>query len=91
MNGLAPDIQRIDYGQGDRTRPSASASLQWRPAAGLEFYVDALYQGFRNKVSDRDLTVPLWGGTASNPVLNSTGRAALFRRRQAHRKIRSIR
>jgi TonB-dependent receptor len=72
-NASAPDIQRIDYGQGDRTRPSVSASLQWRPATGLEFYVDALYQGFRNKVSDRDLTVPLWGGTASNPVVNSAG------------------
>lgn len=71
VNGLMPDIQRIDYGQGDRSRPAASASLQWRPATGLEFYVDALYQGFRNKVSDRDLTVPLWGGTASNPVINS--------------------
>lgn len=72
VNGRMPDIQRVDYGQGDRTRPAASASLQWRPATGLEFYVDALYQGFRNKVSDRDLTVPLWGGTASSPVLNSS-------------------
>ena len=72
VNSSAPDIQRIDYGQGDRTRPSASASLQWRPAAGLEFYVDALYQGFRNKVSDRELSVPLWGGqSTSNAVVNS--------------------
>lgn len=72
VSASAPDIQRIDYGQGDRTRPSASASLQWRPATGLEFYVDALYQGFRNKVSDRELSVPLWGGqSTSNAVVNS--------------------
>lgn len=68
----APDIQRIDYGVGNRSRPSASAALQWRPATGLEFYAEALYQGFRNEVSDRDLTVPLWGGSAtSNAVVNS--------------------
>jgi iron complex outermembrane receptor protein len=65
-----PDVQRINYSVGDRARPSANASVQWRPAAGLEFYVEGLYQGFRNKVSDRNLTVPLWGGASySNIVL----------------------
>ena len=57
-----PDIMRIDYGTADRSRPSVNGALQWRPTPGLEFYVEGLYQGFRNRISDRDLTVPLWGG-----------------------------
>lgn len=65
-----PDIQRIDYGQGDRERPSINGALQWRPRPGLEFYAEALWQGFRNKVSDRELEVPLWGASSySNVVL----------------------
>lgn len=62
-----PDIQRIGYGQGDRERPSVNGAVQWRPAPGLEFYGEALWQGFRNKVSDRELSVPLWNG---NPYTN---------------------
>lgn len=71
-----PDIQRIDYNVGDRERPSVNAALQWRPAQGLEFYADALWQGYRNKVSDRELTVPLWApgiATYSNVVTQGTG------------------
>jgi iron complex outermembrane receptor protein len=69
-----PDIQRIDYGQGDRERPSVNGAVQWRPAPGLEFYGEALWQGFRNKVSDRELSVPLWGGSNySNVVTSGTG------------------
>ncbi|HEX6375838.1 MAG TPA: TonB-dependent receptor [Allosphingosinicella sp.] len=57
-----PDIQRVFYGSGDRSRPSINAALQWRPSPGLEFYLEGLWQGFRNKVSDRMAAVPLWGG-----------------------------
>lgn len=56
-----PDVQRVTYGAGDRARPSANFAAQWRPASGLEFYVEGLYQGFRNKIYDRELTVPLYG------------------------------
>src|SRR5690606_5144381 len=28
-----PDIQRIFYGVGDRSRPSANAAIQWRPSS----------------------------------------------------------
>ncbi|MDH7971935.1 TonB-dependent receptor [Sphingomonas sp. AR_OL41] len=69
-----PDIQRIDFGQGDRVRPSVNGAIQWRPAPGLEFYGEALWQGFRNKVSDRETSVPLWGGSAySNVVTTGSG------------------
>ncbi len=61
-----PDVQRLFYRSGNRTRPSVNGALQWRPTPNLNFYVDGLYQGFRNRVSDRLLAVPLWGGQFSN-------------------------
>jgi iron complex outermembrane receptor protein len=62
-------------GAGNRWRPSANASLQWRPNNKLEFYVDGLYQGFRREVSDRLLFVPLFGGgaTYSNVTVGQSG------------------
>ena len=57
-----PDIQRLFYREGNRVRPSFNASFQYRPSPGLEFYAEALYQGFRNKISDRLVAVPLFGG-----------------------------
>ena len=42
-----------------RDSPSANLALQWRPNDQWEFYVDALYQGYRNKISDRQFIVPL--------------------------------
>ncbi len=47
-------------GTGKRRRPSANAALQYKVNPDLQFYVDALYQGFRNKGSDRLLFVPLF-------------------------------
>jgi TonB-dependent receptor len=65
-----PDIQRVFYRSGNRKRPSVNAALQWRPHRGLEFYLEGLYQGFRNQISDRLLAVPLWGGSSyTNLVL----------------------
>ena len=63
-----PDIQRLFYRSGDRVRPSVNVALQWRPSPGLEFYLEGLYQGFRNKIDDRLLEVPLYGATYSNLV-----------------------
>ena len=58
-----PDIQRLFYGTADRKRPSVNASWQWRPSPGNEIYVDALWQGFRDKISDRLLEAFLFRGT----------------------------
>lgn len=64
-----PDIQRLFYRSGNRVRPSANAAFQWRPSPGLEFYAEALYQGFRNRIDDRLVAVPLYnGGSYSNLV-----------------------
>ncbi len=56
---LFPDIQRCTtFGEGDRQRPSVNAALQWKPTTGLEIYGEALWQGFRNKVSDHEYSSP---------------------------------
>ncbi|HEX8436059.1 TonB-dependent receptor [Archangium sp.] len=57
-----PDVVGIFYGAGQRERPSVNGSVQWRPQPGLEFYVDGLWQGYRDNVSDRILEMRLWGG-----------------------------
>ena len=56
-----PDIQRLFYRSGNRVRPSVSGAIQWKPSPELEFYGDVLWQGFRNKISDRLVEVPLYG------------------------------
>jgi TonB-dependent receptor len=56
-----PDVAGIFYGVGQRERPSANASVQWRPTEGLELYVDGLWQGYRDNVQDRRLEMRLWG------------------------------
>jgi TonB-dependent receptor len=61
-----PDIQRVFYRSGNRVRPSVNAAFQWRPSDTLEIYAEALYQGFRNKISDRRFDVPLYNGAAYN-------------------------
>jgi TonB-dependent receptor len=62
-----PDIQRLFYREGDRSRPSVNIALQWRPSDTLEFYADGLYQGFRNRISDRLVAVPLYRGPDPRP------------------------
>jgi TonB-dependent receptor len=65
-----PDIQRLFYRSGNRTRPSGNAAIQWRPNGELEFYIEGLYQGFRNKIDDTLAAVPLFGGQSyTNLVL----------------------
>jgi TonB-dependent receptor len=57
-----PDIQRLFYRSGRRIRPSVNAAVQFRPSPGLEFYAEALWQGFRNRIDDRRLDAELHGG-----------------------------
>ncbi|EGF93138.1 tonB-dependent receptor family protein [Asticcacaulis biprosthecium C19] len=62
------DLIGINYAEHDRERPSANAALQWRPNEELELYADFLYQGYRSKVYDRNMEVPLWGGSQYNDI-----------------------
>lgn len=65
-----PDIQRLFYRSGNRSRPSVNAAFQWKPNPDLEFYAEGLWQGFRNGVDDRLLAAELFGGSSySNIVL----------------------
>lgn len=57
-----PDIQRLFYRSGRRIRPSVNAAAQYRPNPNLEFYVEALWQGFRNEIDDRLLAAELFNG-----------------------------
>ncbi len=59
-----PDIQRLFYRSGTRGRPAANVQLQWKPNPDLEFYAEGLYQGFVNKIDDRLLESPLYGGAS---------------------------
>ncbi|PAX08075.1 TonB-dependent receptor [Sphingomonas lenta] len=63
-----PDVQRLFYRSGNRQRPSFNGSIQWRPTPDVEFYIDGLYQGFRNRVDDTLAAAPLFNGTYSNLV-----------------------
>src|SRR3712207_8365149 len=50
---LSPDWPEIRYNEADRWRPSVNGAIQWRPSPGVEFYVDGLWQGYREDVTDR--------------------------------------
>ena len=59
-----PDIQRLFYRSGERERPSGDVALQWKVSSNLELYAEGLYQGFVNKIDDRLLESPLYGGAS---------------------------
>jgi TonB-dependent receptor len=61
-----PNVVGIFYGAGQRERPSVNGSVQWRPQPGLEFYLDGLWQGYHDAVSDRRLDMRLNGGSYTN-------------------------
>jgi len=67
-----PDAQAIYYGTGNRWRPSATATIQWKPADNFEVYLDGLFQGFRSEDYNNYLFSPLFGADIafSNVVLN---------------------
>ncbi|QAY75334.1 TonB-dependent receptor [Sphingosinicella sp. BN140058] len=73
--GRAPDWPEIRYNEANRWRPSVNGALQWRPSPGLEFYVEGLWQGFREEAEDRMWAQPLWGGTHTNVVFRDGSNA----------------
>lgn len=60
--GRMPDWPFVEYDEGHRYRPSLNGAIQWRPNPDLEFYVEGLWQGFRDHIEDRHFEQPLWGG-----------------------------
>lgn len=67
--GRSPDWPEIHYNKADRWRPSINGALQWRPQPGLEFYVEGLWQGYREHVTDNMWAQPLWGGGAYSNIV----------------------
>ena len=62
--GRSPDWPEIRYNQADRWRPSINGAVQWRPTPDLEIYVEGLWQGYRENVTDNMWAQPLWGGAS---------------------------
>jgi iron complex outermembrane recepter protein len=67
--GRSPDWPEIHYNQADRWRPSINGALQWRPSPDLEFYVEGLWQGYRENVTDNMWAQPLWGGASYDNIV----------------------
>ncbi|HEX8215115.1 MAG TPA: TonB-dependent receptor [Allosphingosinicella sp.] len=66
-----PDWPEIRYGEAERWRPSINGAVQWRPSADLEFYAEGLWQGYRERSTDRMWAQPIWGGSSyENIVMN---------------------
>ncbi|WP_184198942.1 TonB-dependent receptor [Polymorphobacter multimanifer] len=63
-----PDIQRMFYRSGNRVRPSINGAIQYKPNPDVEFYLDGLWQGFRNKVDDRLLAAELFNGAQASSL-----------------------
>jgi TonB-dependent receptor len=69
----SPDFPEIRYFEGDRWRPSVNGALQYRNG-DLELYLDGLWQGYREEVTDRLWQQPLWNcgqATYSNLVVDN--------------------
>jgi TonB-dependent receptor len=68
-----PDVQRNFYNSGNRVRPSMNVAFQWRPSEVFEFYLEGLWQGFREKQDDRLIAVPLYNGLNYSNVVFRPG------------------
>lgn len=67
--GRSPDWPEIRYNEAERWRPSINGAIQWRPSPGLEFYAEGLWQGYRERVTDRMWAQPLWGGASYENIV----------------------
>jgi TonB-dependent receptor len=75
-NGTAarfPDIQRLFYRSGNRVRPSINGAIQYSPNPDIEFYLEGLWQGFRNKIDDRLLAAELFNGAQVDSLVFRDG------------------
>lgn len=64
-----PDWPEIRYNEAERWRPSVNGALQWRPSPDLEFYAEGLWQGYRERSTDRMWAQPLWGGASYENIV----------------------
>ncbi|ESQ82612.1 hypothetical protein ABENE_20865 [Asticcacaulis benevestitus DSM 16100 = ATCC BAA-896] len=64
-----PDQVGVYMDTGHRWRPSANATLQWRPNDQTELYADLLWQAYRAEHWNDWAMAPLWSGTKTNVVM----------------------
>lgn len=64
-----PNSVGVYMDTGHRWRPSANATLQWRPNTQVEVYADLLWQAYRAEHANDWAQAPLWNGTKSDVVL----------------------
>jgi iron complex outermembrane recepter protein len=57
-----PDWPYVEYHEAHRYRPSLNGAIQYRASPDLEFYVEGLWQGFRQHIEDRHFEQAIWGG-----------------------------
>ncbi|HWH18270.1 MAG TPA: TonB-dependent receptor [Allosphingosinicella sp.] len=67
--GRSPDWPEIRYNEAERWRPSINGALQWRPSPDLELYAEGLWQGYRERSTDRMWAQPLWGGASYENIV----------------------
>ena len=67
----SPDWPEIRYNEAERWRPSVNGAIQWRPTPDLEFYVEGLWQGYRERSTDRMWAQPLWGGASYTNIVTN--------------------
>lgn len=70
----SPDWPEIQYAEAERWRPSINGALQWRPNPDVELYVEGLWQGYRERATDRMWAQPLWGGASYSNLVVENGR-----------------
>ena len=71
--GRSPDWPEIQYAEAERWRPSVNGAIQWRPSPDVELYVEGLWQGFRERSTDRQWAQPLWGGASYENIVFAPG------------------
>lgn len=69
----SPDWPEIQYAEAERWRPSINGALQWRPNPDVELYVEGLWQGYRERATDRMWAQPLWGGGSYSNLVIANG------------------
>lgn len=72
--GRSPDWPEIQYAEAERWRPSINGAVQWRPSADVELYVEGLWQGYRERATDRMWAQPLWGGASYENIVRDGDR-----------------
>jgi TonB-dependent receptor len=68
-----PDVQRLYYRSGNRVRPSINGMIQLKPSRDVEFYLEGLWQGYKDKIDDSLLAAELYRNVGATNLLFRPG------------------